>query len=144
MSVSTEMIRSAITSAPKGADAKRVVEIACLAVAADGNLAEEELHVIRVLCKELAVDVGAVDEVLALGDREDRLARLREVAAASESPDAKKPAYKMTVLTSLSDLAAQDEEFEFDLDVQEALGIDTDTAEALANEVNEVLMPPEE
>lgn len=144
MSLSTEMIRSAITNAPKGADAKRVVEIACLAVAADGNLAAEELHVIRVLCKELRVDVGAVDEVLALGDREDRLARLRATAAAIESPEAKKLAYKMTVLTSLSDLAAQDEEFEFDLDVQEALGLDTDTAEALANEVNEVLMPREE
>lgn len=143
MALPVPMIRKAIDHAPKGADARRVVEIACLAVAADGQLAEEELHVIRVLCKELEVDLRAVDEVLAMGSREDRLDRLREVASRFESEPAKRLAYKMTVLTSVSDLASQDEEFEFDLDVQEALGISGEEADELASEVHEALTPPE-
>lgn len=143
MSLPVPMIKKAIDHAPSAADAKRVVEIACLAVAADGNLDEEELHVIRVLCKELNVDVRKVDEVLAMGSREDRLQRLRETAAAIETDAAKRLAYKMTVLASVADLAAQDEEFEFDLDVQEALGLDSGVADELANQVHEALTPPE-
>ena len=143
MSLPVEMIRKAIDHAPSPADAKRVVEIACLAVAADGHLDEEELHVIRVLCKELSVDLRKVDEILAMGSREDRLDRLRETAAAIETDAAKQLAYKMTVLASVADLAAQDEEFEFDLDVQEALGLDSGVADELANQVHEALAPPE-
>lgn len=143
MALPVEMIQRAIGTAPRGADAKRVVEIACLAVAADGELAPEELHVIRVLCKEIDVDIRAVDEVLAMGSREDRLERLRAVAAALESDAARRLAYKMTVLASVADLASQDEEFEFDLDVQEALGLNSAIADELASEVHEALTPPE-
>ncbi|MFO0737665.1 MAG: hypothetical protein U0270_17365 [Labilithrix sp.] len=143
MALPVEMIKRAIGTAPSGADARRVVEIACLAVAADGHLAEEELHVLRVLCKELHVDIRAVDEVLAMGSREDRLDRLRAVGGAFESDAAKALAYKMTVLTAVADLATQDEEFEFDLDVQEALGLDSGRADELANQVHEALTPPE-
>lgn len=143
MALPVEMIRKAIGHTPGAADAKRVVEVACLAVAADGHLAEEELHVIRVLCKELGVDVRAVDDVLALGSRDDRLERLRATGAAFETDAAKRLAYKMTVLTSVADLAAQDEEFEFDLDVQDALGLDSAIADELANQVHEALTPPE-
>jgi hypothetical protein len=143
MSLPVEMIKKAIDHMPSAADARRVVEIACLAVAADGHLDAEELHVLRVLCKEFAVELKAVDEVLALGAREDRLDRLRAVAGAIETEAAKRLAYKMTVLASIADLAAQDEEFEFDLDVQEALGLDSAVADELANQVHEALTPPE-
>jgi hypothetical protein len=143
MSLPVEMIKKAIDHRPSAADAKRVIEIACLAVAADGRLDPEELHVISVLCKEFSVELKAVDEVLALGTREDRLDRLRAVAGAIESEATKRLAYKMTVLASIADLAAQDEEFEFDLDVQEALGLDGAVADELANQVHEALTPPE-
>ena len=139
MSLSASIIRTTIDHVPAAADAQRVVEIAALAVAADGNLDPEEIHVIRVLCTELTVNLRVIDEVLALGSREDRLDRLRTTCAALETDAAKRLAYKMTVLTSVADLAAQDEEFEFDLDVQEALGLDSAVAEALSNQVHETL-----
>jgi hypothetical protein len=141
MALDSNLVRRAIGSKVASDEARHVVEIACLAIAADGELAPEELHVLKILCAELAVDVKAVDEVLALGDREDRLARLRTAAAALKTTQARELAYKMTVLCAVSDLASQDEEFEFDLDVQDALGISSADSDRLSSEVHEALTP---
>jgi len=141
MALDSNLIRRAIGHGVSPDEARQVVEIACLAIAADGDLAPEELHVLKILCAELAVNVKAVDEVLALGDRDDRLARLRSAAAALKTTQARELAYKMTVLCSVADLAAQDEEFEFDLDVQDALGLSSADSDRLASEVHEALTP---
>lgn len=141
MAFTVDLIRHALGT-KTGLDpdnAKRVVEIACLATAADGNLAKEELEVIKVLCTDLAVDPGTIDDALLLAGRADRLDRLRVIGGAVSTDAARELAYRVTVLTSLADLASADEEFEFDLDVQDALQLDSAVADRIAREVNEAV-----
>jgi hypothetical protein len=125
-------------------DAKRILEIACLAVASDGTLAPEERAVLHALSGTLhAYSPAELDalagEAIAGRTREDRLARMRTLAAELSTQAAQHCAYKISVLTALADLAAQDEEFEFDLDIQEALELAPETAVRLTSEVNELL-----
>ncbi|MBX3226349.1 MAG: hypothetical protein KIT84_42800 [Labilithrix sp.] len=144
MSITPEMIKKVIgTPDLRGDDARRVLEIAALAVAADDKLAPEELDVIYALCRELRVPIASLDPVLALATREDRLEHLRAAASALASTVARHTAYKTTVLTAVADLAAADEEFEFDLDVQDALELDGAVADRLAGEVHRALTPDE-
>ena len=129
-------------------DAKRILEIACLAVASDGNLAAEERAVLHALSGALkAYSPGELDALVGQAldgkTREDRLERLRKLASELSTQEAQHCAYKVSVVTALSDLAAQDEEFEFDLDIQEALELAPDAADRLTSEVNELLMVAE-
>ena len=143
MSIPASKLRQLVTPQSPD-DAKRILEIACLAVASDGNLADEERAVLHALAGELKayspreVD-GLVGQALDGKTREDRLDRLRALAGELSTQDAQHCAYKVSVVTALSDLAAQDEEFEFDLDIQEALELAPETAEKLTSEVNELL-----
>jgi hypothetical protein len=147
MSIPAPMLRRIVT--PQGPeDARRILEIACLAVASDGKLATEELAALRVLSSELGAASGAeldalVGAALDLPTREDRVERLRALCDALTTEQARHCAYKVSVVTALADLASADEEFEFDLDVQDALKLSPDAAEQLASEVNELLMVPE-
>jgi uncharacterized tellurite resistance protein B-like protein len=130
------------------ADARLAIEIACLAVASDGKLANEELAALRALNAELnafanAELEGLIGKSLALHSREDRLDRLQATANALSTEGARHLAYQLSVVTALADLATADEEFEFDLDVQDALKLDSELAERLSGEVNEALMLPE-
>lgn len=144
MSIPAPMLRRVVTpQSPE--DARRVVEIACLAVASDGKLAPEELAALRVLSGALhAVSESEldtlVDAALNLASRDDRLARLQILADALSSESARHCAYKVSVVTALADLASADEEFEFDLDVQEALKLAPDVADRLTADVNEALI----
>src|SRR5262245_60667911 len=104
MTILTEMLRRVVTGedgaswALVGAvspnDVKRILEIACLAVASDGHIADEELTAVRVLGSEVASIAGTSksdvsEEAVAslahacvsLGTRDDRLERLRTAAA---------------------------------------------------------------
>lgn len=141
MAFTPELIRRALAvqHVPAAAEAKRVVEIACLAIAADGNLAKEELEVIKILCADLSVDPRTIDDALLLASRADRLDRLRVIGGSVETDLGRELAYRVTVLTALADLASADEEFEFDLDVQDALSLDTAVADRIAREVNEAV-----
>jgi hypothetical protein len=152
MSIPDPMLQNVITLALRDGgpvapqDARRVLEIACLAVASDGKLADEELAAIRVFSTSLgAFSRSELDALvlasLNLHSRDDRLERLRAAADALTTEGARHLAYKLSVVTALSDLASADEEFEFDLDVQDALKLDSDVAERLSGEVHEALMP---
>jgi uncharacterized tellurite resistance protein B-like protein len=130
------------------ADARAALEIACLAVAADGKLADEELAALRVLSAELrALAASELDALvlasLTLRTREERLDRLRAAADSLSSEQARHLAYRLSVVTALADLAAADEEFEFDLDVQDALHLSSEEADRLTAEVNEALLDQE-
>lgn len=152
MSIPAPMLRQVVTQAkPDGSapissdDARRALEIACLAVASDGKLADEELAALRVLSAELkALSPSELDAMvlasLTLRTREERIDRLRAAAEALSTEPARHLAYRLSVVTALADLAAADEEFEFDLDVQDALHLSTDDADRLTAEVNEALV----
>lgn len=150
MSLPAEMLQNVVKQATNGGaiapeDARRALEIACLAVVSDGKLADEEIAALRVLSRELgalsAKELEAlVQSTLALHTREERVDRLRATADALTSERARHLAYRLSVVTSLADLAAADEEFEFDLDLQDALKLSADDADRLTSEVNEALI----
>jgi len=144
MSIPASLLKRVVTpQSPE--DAKRILEIACLAVASDGKLAPEELAALRVLSSELRAVPGGeldalVDAALNLGTRDDRVERLRVLAEALSSEAARHCAYKVSVVTALADLDSADEEFEFDLDVQDALKLPPETADRLSADVHEALI----
>ena len=150
MSIPAPLLRRVVipeggTASYAAADARGILEIACLACASDGKLADEELAALRVINGLLgaasATEVGPlIDAALNIPSRDERVERLRVVAGSLSSAVARECAYKVSVVTALSDLASADEEFEFDLDVQDALDLAPEIADRLTAEVHEALV----
>lgn len=147
MAISTDMVRRA-TAAPAGSisrtDGERILEVACLAVVSDGTIAPEELAVLQTVGKDVGpFDPAAIGTLVqrasSLHGRDAQLDRLRAVAGTLSSEAARHLAYKVSVLTAMADLASSDEEFEFDLDLQDALELDGHVADRLAGEVHEAV-----
>lgn len=146
MAITVDMVRrvtASVKAAASREDAERVLEIATLAVVSDGQVAPEEEAVLRVVAEDIGAGASnlatLLNKVVALGSREARVERLRTVADALGNEGAKQLAYKVTVLTALADLASADEEFEFDIDVQDALHLSADEADRLSAEVHEAV-----
>lgn len=149
--ITTEMIRRVLSQrrgeggAVTEADARAVLEIACLAVASDGTIAEEERAVLHLLSSELRAyrqaDLDALVHACNEQTRDERVERLRAVGASLSSDAARHLAYRVSIVTAMADLAAADEEFEFDLDLQDALDLPTDVADDLSAEVHAALTP---
>jgi hypothetical protein len=146
MAITADMVRRLTASAKGGIsheDAEGVLEIACLAVISDGKVAPEEEAVLRIVGADIGARAAGIDTLLnkvaALGARDAQLERLRAVADALGSEVARHLAYKITVLTAMADFASSDEEFEFDIDVQDALRLSPDAADRLTGEVQEAV-----
>jgi hypothetical protein len=146
MAITLDMVRRVTASVKAGIsreDAERVLEIACLAIVSDGTIAPEEESVLRIVGEDIGARTTNVNALLskvaALGARDAQLERLRAVADALKSDVARQLAYKVTVLTAMADLAASDEEFEFDIDVQDALQLSAGDADRLTGEVHEAV-----
>jgi hypothetical protein len=130
------------------AAALTIVEIAYLAVAADREVHPDEEAALRVFARALGPGDAEVDALLAKGraaghDREAANVRLRELAAGLTNAPARQLAYKAAYALSLADLAAADEEFEFDLELIDALDLEQDVVDDLTAEVVAVLQPDE-
>jgi hypothetical protein len=131
-----------------------VVEIAYLTIAADRRLADEEVVAFHRVLERLrgsSVAQAELDRVLddmydradkARGERGYADERLRALAGKMSVP-ARELAYKVAYAMGLADMDSSDEEFELDLQLQDALEITNDRAETLADEVMAVLNPPE-
>lgn len=126
-------------------DVEGILQIACLAVASDGKIADEEVAAVRVFAsalggKNAASGVEAlIDGAARFRTREEQLDRLRATADTLSGEAARRLAYKVSVATAMADLASADEEFEFDIDVQDALRLSPEEADNLAGEVHEAL-----
>lgn len=156
MALSPKMIQKIVGTRAQGPltaeDAERILEIACLTVATDGKLANEEIEAVRLMGVALRARAegapfsqGELDRVLdavaQLETRDDRDARLRAVAGGLTTDTARHVAYKASVTAAMSDLNASDEEFELDIDLIDALGLPTAKADDLTAEVHEALIP---
>ena len=136
-----------------------IVEIAYLTIAVDRRLEGEEIDAFRIVVERLrkqSVEQAALakllDDMYARadaargGDDESRSGyadeRLRALAN-EMSVAARELAYKVAYAMGLADMDSSDDEFELDLQLQDALEITTERAEALADEVMAVLNPPE-
>jgi hypothetical protein len=143
-----ERIGKAIPPEPSLSTKERaaVLEIAFLAVASDHEINEDEVLALRAVARALGAAPDAdVDALLARFegrvDREEADAHLRKVAGELATPGAREAAYRAAYAVSISDLATTDEEFEFDLELIDALGLTQDDADRLMGEVVAALQP---
>ncbi len=124
-----------------------ILEVAFLAVAADRHINAAEEDALRALARALdparaKANVGAL---LARGvdpDRDTADAHLLTVVGRLATDEARALAYQGAYAVAQADLDAADEEFEFDLQLIDALGLDQDTADQLAQQVVAALYPP--
>ncbi len=131
-------------------EAGAILEIAFLAIASDRKLRDEELVAFRAVADRLRVLAGGKADPMS--DREFELVlerfggdldrnvaeeRLRIVGAQLTRPDVKQVAYKVAYALALCDLDTSDEEFEFDLQLVDALELTPAQAEDLEGDVIE-------
>jgi len=120
-----------------------ILEIAYLAVAADRHI-NEEIVALRRIAKTLDGTAGieqserAIDGFVSDGslDRARADARLRLLASNLTTHAAKRVAYKAAYALASSDADSADEEFEFDLQLIDALGLDQSEVDALVTELS--------
>lgn len=125
------------------AEREDLLAVGYLAMRADGRLTDEERDAFDRTAQLL---VGASDssEVLmrnleGVVESKGPDAMLEEVAARLARPVAREEAYKLAYVMSLSDLDTNDDEFLFEDELREALGIEDDRAEELMDEVVEAI-----
>src|SRR5438477_229811 len=123
-----------LTDGERGA----ILEIACLAVTADHEVHADELDAFRRLAEALDSRTPLDELVARARDREAADARLVELADAL-SPNARKVAYKAAYALCLADTEEADQEFEFDLQLIDALDLAQDDVDALVSEVREAI-----
>lgn len=141
-------IADAIPNNTSLSDAERsaVLEIGLLCIASDGRVDPDEEKAFRAIGsklgeKKLDAIMGKLHDNLT---REEADARVLELAKVFGSDATKRIAYKVAYAMSLADLSAADEEFEFDLQLVDALGLSQDTVDQLVEEVNGALAADEE
>lgn len=141
----TNAIPSDIMLTPPEKEA--VLEIAYLAVAADHQIDETELVTLRRIAQKVGGTDGveqmdaAIDAFAANGPVERARAdeRLRAVASALSSPGARALAYRAAHILARADAVDSDEEFEFDLQLIDALGLSQGEADAIVADVERFL-----
>ncbi len=138
-----KVIPTGVKLTPTERDA--VLEIAALAVATDKKIHEDEEAALRAIAARIGGDRKTVDALLggaSSGQNRDVAdKRLRELAAKLPGVGARELAYKAAYAVSLADLASSDEEFEFDLELIDALALSQDDADRLSAEVIQALSP---
>jgi len=152
---------SGIGLTEKEADA--IFEIAYLAILADHKLSDDEIEAFRGVVARVRRVVGAdvnspyrqasepavaklsnaeldavLDDLRGRTERVDADERLR-VLAKGLSPMAREVAYKIAFALGLADMDSSDEEFEFDLQLVDALEFPSERAEELSDDVMAVL-----
>ena len=122
-----------------------MLEVAFLAAASDGELAEVEIdHLVANLQTWLKTDLAAgtlVDLFEHLGDKlaaDGATARLA-AAAGNLDPDARRVAYRLACVTAMCDLDVRDEELDFLGTIADALEIPSDEAQATFDELDEAV-----
>jgi hypothetical protein len=131
------------------AEREAVIEIALLAIAADRTINDDELLALRRIAHKLGgariADraEASVDALLERGivARDEAEARLRELASWLTTPGARAIAYKVAYALALADLASADQEFEFDLQLIDALGLSQELVDGYVAEVVSAVSP---
>lgn len=144
-----DRIAEAISSDVTLNDSEReaVLEIALLAISADRSIDDDERVALRSVAAALGGEAAAaraeadVDALIARGliAREDADARLRELAPRFTSDGARAVAYKAALAMAMANRDDADEEFEFDLQLIDALDLSQETVDALATQVRSAL-----
>jgi hypothetical protein len=132
-----------------GADAARLetmLEVAFLAAASDGELAEVEIdQLVANLQAWIQAELEAEKLVAMFDDFGDKLAADgagARLAAAAKLLDAesRRAAYQLACVTALCDLDVRDEELSFLGTIADAFGIPSDEAQATFDELDDAVM----
>lgn len=144
-----ERIAAALPPGTDLAEAEReaILGIALLSIAADRKVNDDELAALRAIALRLGGEAtadradAAVDALLLRGVPERDVAdeRLRELAGRLGSAAARSLAYAAACALSRVDQDDADQEFEFDLQLIDALGLSQAEAERLAAAVTTAL-----
>lgn len=125
-----------------------ILEVAYLAIAADGKLMEEELDAfVQAMLLLYGPDASpeqvkkVVDHLISQFEQGEDQAMLSALAADLTRPEARDLAYKLAYAMAMSDLDTDDDEFHFDLRLREALGVTDEAAEALVDQVIDAIRP---
>ena len=122
-----------------------VLEIAYLAIAADGKLNEQEMEAFAQAMlvlygpgaspQQIKRTVDKLVEVFESGEDDDEYLALQ--VKSLNRPYARAQAYKLAYAMSMSDLYTNDDEFNFNQKLQKLLGLSENEAEDLADQVIE-------
>jgi tellurite resistance protein len=130
------------------AERSAMLEVAYLAIAADGKLVDEELEafaqaMLLLFGPDSSPDMvkHAVAELVSGFERGDDQARLAELAADLERPYARDQTYKLAYAMAMSDLDTDDQEFAFDQRLRRALGLSDEQAERLIDSIIDAINP---
>jgi hypothetical protein len=133
-----------------GQERSAMLEVAYLAIAADGKLMEEELDAfVEAMLLLYGPEASpeqvqkVVDHLIQQFEQGDDEALLGSLAAELTRPEARDLAYKLAYAMAMSDLDTDDNEFHFDLRLRKALGIDDQQAEVLVDQVIDAIRPAE-
>jgi hypothetical protein len=126
-------VDAALTSEERDA----VLETALLAIASDGSIDATEAAAFIAIAERLGADGAPMLVRFEDGMTRDQAdARLLEVAKHLSSPGSKMLAYRAAYALSLADERASDGEFEFDLQLLDALDLSQADADRLVGEVD--------
>jgi len=114
---------------------RAILEIALLAIAADQQITKEESAAFSAVAKRLDVEAAPLLEQYAGLTRDEADAKLLELAEALSTYEARTLAYRAAYALSLADDESSDEEFEFDLQLVDALELSQTDADRLIGEV---------
>jgi len=114
---------------------RAILEIALLAIAADQQITKEESAAFTAVAKRLDVEAAPLLEQYAGLTRDEADAKLLELAEALSTYEARTLAYRAAYALSLADDESSDEEFEFDLQLVDALELSQTDADRLIGEV---------
>ena len=122
-----------------------LLAIGYLAMRADGRTTEDELDALerasRVLLDPHEVPSKLMAQFAEKFEATGASGMLESVVARLERTEARELAYKLAYAMSLSDLDTNDDEFLFEDELREALGIAEERAEALIDDVIEAIEP---
>lgn len=142
-----ETIANAVPANPKldPMELHAILEIALLCIASDRSINPDEAAAFKRIGAKLGFThldalLDTVDPNATRADADDRLLAL---AAKLKTTEAKELAYRAAYALALSDLASTDEEFEFDLQLVDALGLEQSVVNRIGAEVLEAIQPPE-
>jgi hypothetical protein len=122
-----------------------LIEVAFLAAAADGELADAEIHHLAATLEDYleapldsATLVKLFEHLSALRTQDGVDARLAAAAAALE-PQSRRVAYRLACITTLCDLEVHDDELGFLGTVAQAFDIPLDEAQATFDELDDAV-----
>ena len=139
-----DVLRTVHPSKLSAADAETIVELAQMAVDADGQEDVDEIKTFFALGKAVYTLAGLAETPTPtfIGDDDD-LERIRELGAKLSTTESRELAYATAHLLTVVDVQIAPEEDEFLEKLRTALGIADDRADDLAAKMSSAITPPE-